>query len=628
LEDTVADDVEFADDTDVPETKKKSSFGYDAGYVDGYDSRKERPTGSTHIGDVDFFEEDAEDIADATWNEVFRTCCCHTPMEWAWIFLGICILCLFLYFFLLGLELLGTSAKVLGGCTAGSLLGDQVNPIAALMIGILATVLLQSSSTTTSIMVSLVGAGSIGVQQAIYMVMGANIGTSVTNTIVAMGQMGNGDQLERAFAGATVHDMFNFLSVAVLLPVEAATGYLYYLTGAMVKNITVTDGEKWDGPIKKLVAPLGDKIIIANKNIITDVSKGASCSEFYPTTCTDPSNPTQDTCEVGLIGCDKATNECPAFFAVGADQHDDMVSGGVCFFIALVVLVACLIGLVTILQKLLLGMSTRILYKATNINGYLAILIGAGITVLVQSSSITTSTLTPLVGMGVLQLEQMYPLTLGANIGTTVTALMASLVSDNVDSLQVALAHLFFNITGIIIWYPVPFMRRVPLNAARRLGKATRVWRGFPIVYIIIMFFIMPLSLWGLSACFEQGNKGFVALGAILCIFLVVGVLWFIYWWRCKGGEQSCLDCMGARQVRRAAIHDLPKDMIYLKKKVAALADHTGLPEDEDEDEEGDEEQGLVENDKLEDKEKEAAAAFEDTSEDEEVEVDDDEIAT
>ena len=92
MEDTVADDVEFADDTDVPETKKKSSFGYDAGYVDGYDSRKERPTGSTHIGDVDFFEEDAEDIADATWNEVFRTCCCHTPTEWAWIFLGICIL--------------------------------------------------------------------------------------------------------------------------------------------------------------------------------------------------------------------------------------------------------------------------------------------------------------------------------------------------------------------------------------------------------------------------------------------------------------------------------------------------------------------------------------------------------
>jgi sodium-dependent phosphate cotransporter len=599
-------------------------LGYDAGYVDGYDSRKERPTGSTHIGDVDFFDEDAEDIADATWNEVFRTCCCHTPIEWAWIFVGICVLCLFLYFFLLGLELLGTAAKVIGGCTAGSILGDEVNPIASLMIGILATVLLQSSSTTTSIIVSLVGAGSIGTRQAIYMVMGANIGTSVTNTIVAMGQMGNGDQLERAFAGATVHDMFNFLTVAVLLPVEWITGYLYYLTGAMVKNVNVSDGDKWEGPIKKIVAPLGNKIIIANKNIITDVAKGGSCAEYYPTTCEDPSNPTKKTCEVGLIGCDKATNQCPAFFQVGATQNEDQISGGVCFFIALVILVACLIGLVTILQKLLLGMSTRILYKATNINGYLAILIGAGITILVQSSSITTSTLTPLVGMGVLQLEQMLPLTLGANIGTTVTALMASLVSDNVNSLQVALAHLFFNITGIIIWYPVPFMRRVPLNAARKLGKATRIWRGFPIVYIIFMFFLMPLCLWGLSALFEAGNKGYIALGSILCILLAVAIGWFVYWWRCKGGQQSCLDCMGNRQARNSAIRALPKDMIYLKKKVAALADHTGLPEDEEEPEDGDEEEGLMENDEMAAKAKAVEAPLDsnaDTTSEEEVEV-------
>ena len=131
-----------------------------------------------------------EDIADATWGEVCHSCCCHTPKEWAWIAVGVVALCFFLYFFLLGLNLLGSSAKIIGGCTAGELLGDDTNPIAALMIGILATVLLQSSSTTTSIVVSLVGSESIATRQAIYMVMGANIGTSVTNTIVALGQMG------------------------------------------------------------------------------------------------------------------------------------------------------------------------------------------------------------------------------------------------------------------------------------------------------------------------------------------------------------------------------------------------------------------------------------------------------
>merc|ERR1719384_2544557 len=108
---------------------------------------------------------------------------------------------------------------------------------------------MQSSSTTTSIVVALVGSDAIPARQAIYMIMGANIGTSVTSTIVAMGQMGNGDELERAFAGATVHDMFNFLTVLILLPVEAATHYLYYLTEAISPS-EVEKGDKWKSPFK------------------------------------------------------------------------------------------------------------------------------------------------------------------------------------------------------------------------------------------------------------------------------------------------------------------------------------------------------------------------------------------
>jgi len=127
-------------------------------------------------------------VGDATWNEVCTTCCVHTPREWLSIFVGVCIVIFFLYWFLFGLDLLGTGAKVMTGCVAGGLFGDELNPIAGLMVGILSTVLLQSSSTTTSIIVSLVGAGVVTVSQGIYMVMGANIGTSVTNTIVSLGQ--------------------------------------------------------------------------------------------------------------------------------------------------------------------------------------------------------------------------------------------------------------------------------------------------------------------------------------------------------------------------------------------------------------------------------------------------------
>jgi len=423
------------------------------------------------------------------------------------------------------------------------------------------------------------------------MIMGANIGTSVTNTIVAMGQMGDGEQLERAFAGATVHDMFNYLSVAVLLPVEVITGFLFYLTRAMVKNANPEKGTKWTGPVKKLVSPFTSLIIKANKDVIKSVAKGGSCDKFYPVNCTGPDvdyascNPKSKThtgSSVGLITCDKKSGTCPAFFQDGASQADDEASGGVCLFLGLIVLVICLLGLVKILQRMLMGTSTRIIYKATNINGYIAMLVGAGITVLVQSSSITTSVLTPLVGMGMIQLEQMLPLTLGANIGTTFTAIMAAMVSEGTESLQVSLCHLFFNITGIIIWYPIPIMRNVPLNAARGLGKMTKWWRLFPVIYIIVMFFLLPLALLGISWLFTTGRKGFVALGSILVALIGVALLYFAYW-LFKGGSQKMKDFCASCQRRGQYKRDLPDDMEYCKTEIARLKEHTCMPDEANE---------------------------------------------
>jgi len=541
-------------------------------------SRTQRPTNSVHVGDVDFEVDDT--MMDATWAEVGKACCVHSGEEWGMIFVGVLAVLFFLYFFLFGLGLLGDSAKVMGGCEAGELFGDDTNPIAGLMVGILATVLLQSSSTTTSIVVSLVGS-VINVNQGIYMIMGANIGTSVTNTIIAMAQMGDGDQLERAFGGAVVHDLFNFLTVICLLPIEVITGYLAALTSAMVRNTDTEKGDKWEGPIKKLVSPLSKKIIIANKNVIKGVAGGESCDDYYPINCTDGIE-TYDTCDTGLISCNKKTDECPAFFTQYATKNDDKVSGGVCFFIAIVIMFVCLIGLVTCLQKMLLGMSTRIIYKATNVNGYLAIVIGAGVTMIVQSSSITTSALTPLVGIGVLRLEQMLPLTLGANIGTTLTAIMAALVASGTDPLQVALAHLFFNITGILIWYPIPFMRRIPLQGARTLGKATRLWRGFPVAYIFFTFFIVPLLFLGLSSLYEQHTIGYTVLGAFITILAGLGLIYAVFWWYKRGGRERTIGCFETYERKRVMYQTLPDDLDYLKAKVGALVDHTGLPDDEE----------------------------------------------
>ena len=220
--------------------------------------------------------------------------------------------------------------------------------------------------------------------------------------------------------------------------------------------------------------------------------------------------------------------------------------------------------------------------------------IGALLTMLVQSSSITTSVLTPLVGVGVLPLEAMLPLTLGANIGTTMTALLASMVSDSVDSLQVALAHLFFNITGIVIWYPIPFMRNIPLSGARALGRMTRAWRGFPILYIAVVFLLIPLFFLGLSALFTQHTKGWTVLGVMVVLAAAAAIGWTGYWCRYKDGKAKTTAWFKVRQEKKEAMESLPAELKAIKRKMQILMELTGAEDDGDDDEEADVEGQLL----------------------------------
>jgi sodium-dependent phosphate cotransporter len=193
----------------------------------------------------------------------------------------------------------------------------------------------------------------------------------------------------------------------------------------------------------------------------------------------------------------------------------------------------------------------------------------------------------------------MYPLTLGANIGTTGTAILAAMVSEGTEPLQVALAHLFFNISGIAIFYPIPFMRALPMHAARQLGKATRVWRGFPLLYIGVMFVLVPMAFLGLSALFEEDTKGFTVLGSFITIFVALVIGWTVYSCQFRGGKEACVQCMSTREKKRVVMNALPEDMEYLKARMAALIEHTGLPVEDDEDAEeaikGDDEEDEVE---------------------------------
>merc|ERR1712203_288155 len=190
---------------------------------------------------------------------------------------------------------------------------------------------------------------------------------------------------------------------------------------------------------------------------------------------------------------------------------------------------AGLLGLVKCLQTIFMGNAKRVLRYATKLNDYLAMLIGLGVTIVVQSSSVTTSALTPLCGVGVLPIEKMLPMTLGANIGTTCTALIASLVSLKFGAVQIALCHLFFNIIGILIWFPVPLMRRIPLGAAKLLGLYASYFKFVPALYIFTGFVVVPGVCLLMSALFKASTAG-----GVIVLLLLLGLfsLFEVAWWR------------------------------------------------------------------------------------------------
>ena len=426
------------------------------------------------------------------------------------VFIRIFSLLTCLYFFICSLSFLSDSFRILGGRNIGALFSNSdllQNPVVGLMIGVLVTVLVQSSSTSTSIIVGLVSAGA-PVKTAIPMIMGANIGTSVTNIIVALTQAGDREQFRKAFACANVHDMFNWLTAFTLLTTEVMTGYLETVTSWMVAHMDTsasnsTEVKKSPDFLKGLTKPVTGLVVRLDKEVL----KGWAQS--------DPEY--ENITTVLRHGCDHdeaGARYCSYLLAhlgpEGAHVGETWI-GVILLGISLVMLCGCLIGMVKTLNSLLGDKVKNVIENVINadipvrglgwLTGYLAMVLGALLTILVQSSSVFTSTLTPLAGAGLISLERAYPLTLGSNLGTTTTSILASFAAggDNMRAaLQIALVHLTFNVTGILLFYPIPWMRW-PIAVARALGNVTSQYRWFAVLYLALMFFIFPLTLFGLS---------------------------------------------------------------------------------------------------------------------------------
>lgn len=342
-------------------------------------------------------------------------------------------------------SLIGGGFKLATAEHAKALFEFASNPIMGLIIGMVCTALIQSSSTVTSIIVAMV-AGGLPITIAVPMMMGANIGTSITNTIVSLGHVAHKNEFQRAFNAATIHDFFNVMSVLIFLPLEIMFGFLEKLSAYMVtffSTATTADVGSFN-PIKAATAPFN--------GLITDVFS------FLPS---------------HYLGV------CKALIGV-----------------ALIVIAITYMG--KIMKKLMVGKAKDVLHQSIGKGPVSGIASGTIVTILVQSSSTTTSLMVPLVGTGVLKARDIYPFTLGANIGTTITAIIAALgVSGEYATvaLQIALVHFLYNFIAVIVIYGIPFLREIPPRLSYLLSLKVAENKFYGFAYILGLFFILPLGV-------------------------------------------------------------------------------------------------------------------------------------
>lgn len=345
----------------------------------------------------------------------------------------IVVMIVLVYLFLLSIKLLGHSFKLFGKDFAEALIQATSNQFAGLIIGIVATSLIQSSSTTTSIVVGLVGAGGLSLANAIPIIMGANIGTTITNTLVSMGHIRNRIEFRRAFAASVVHDFFNICAVIALFPLELKFHII-------AKAAARLEGVFADAGGLKLLNPL--KIVI-----------------------------------------DPAIKLLDQLFSFLPFEHVFLM------ILSLILLFTSLAFIVRLIRSLVLRQIELVINRYLFRNDLLGFLLGILMTAVVQSSSVTTSLIIPLAGAGLISVRRMFPYTIGTNIGTTVTAMLAALATQSDLAVTVAFAHLCFNIFGMLLFYPLKF---IPIGLAefvgRKASESTRNLIIFVITYILIHF--------------------------------------------------------------------------------------------------------------------------------------------
>ena len=342
-----------------------------------------------------------------------------------------------LLLFLFAIDLMGGAFGSLGGSTTQSIFYATSNPFIGLFIGLLTTAIIQSSSTSTSMIVAAVASGAIDIPEAVPMIMGANIGTTLTSTLVSLGFITGKNAFRKALAAGTVHDFFNILTVLILFPLE----YYYGLISTVSQGLASIIAEP--------SATTGDKLVTTTFNPIFPVTQRI----------------------VGAV-------------------NNSFVS----ILISFILLFASLKLFAKLISKWLIGDSRDWLKRYVFERPLKSFFWGTAITASIQSSSVTTSLVVPLVATSKVPLKNAAPFIYGANIGTTITAFIAVLFKSDA-AISIAFSHLLINALGVLIFLPLPLLRKLPVYLASQFGKLTIKYRLAGFIYIIFTFFLVPFTL-------------------------------------------------------------------------------------------------------------------------------------
>lgn len=349
---------------------------------------------------------------------------------------------LWIYGLLVAVSIVGSGFKMVVGGNAAELFNFANNAFLALIAGTLATALVQSSSTVTSIIVGLV-AGGLPVHMAIPMIMGANIGTTITNTVVSLGHMGCNKEFKRAFAASTIHDFFNYLAVLIILPLELMTGFLSKMSLYVAEML------------------IGGQDMSMNFNIVKFLTA-----------------PAEDIIK-GFAGL----------------LPDAKLGGLALIVFGIFLIFSAVVRLGKLLKKVMTGKAKNVLQSSIGRGPVSGIASGTAMTVMVQSSTTTTCLMVPMVGSGLFSVRQMYPVTLGANIGTTITAILAATAISAdaaMPAMTIALVHLFFNLFAVVFIYGIKPLREIPLYAADKLADLAVKRKAYAFAYLVLAFFVIP----------------------------------------------------------------------------------------------------------------------------------------